>query len=129
MTTTTKTIKTPDLLPTGELYRLDWFKCSEEHAGTDEQKEAIKAAVLRCEWVEIGERLTLPMMPGEGIKGIIKEFNIPKVRRISYNSHELAPYGLYGIEGNYKNARVLLFFIDEGSEISTLCAYVIEKPA
>jgi len=115
-------MKTTDLIEEG--YRFDWFNCSKEFQGkTPADKARIKAIVDRAEWVEIGAGLDLPMMPGLGIEAAIKEHKIPKVKRVSYATHDLAPYGLYGIEGHYKNARVLLFFVDAGTFISTLCVY------
>jgi hypothetical protein len=57
-----------------------------------------------------------PAMPGLSIKEAIRELRIPKVTRIAI-SNELAPYGLYGIEGNYKNGRALVYLVDRGTEI------------
>lgn len=57
-----------------------------------------------------------PMMPGLAIKHAIAELGIPRVSRVAI-SHELAPYGLYGIEGNYKNGRALVFIVDRGAEL------------
>jgi len=63
-------------------------------------------------------------MPALGIQTAIKEFRIPKVSAVSYNCHEFAPYGLYGIEGHYIGCTVRIFVVDEGSHLCPLCAYV-----
>jgi len=104
--------------------RIDWMEVGKEYNGTDELKERLQRIIARIEWQKIPT--TLSMMAGEGIKGIIKEFKIPKVSHVA-DSHELAPYGLYGIRGHYKNADVDLFVVDEGSRCVSLCCYVTKK--
>lgn len=71
-------------------------------------------AIAAIEWQTIP--CTLGMMPGEGIKQTIKEFHIPKVSHVAVSS-DLAPYGLYGIRGYYKNGMAELFVVDSGCEI------------
>ncbi|GAH03632.1 unnamed protein product, partial [marine sediment metagenome] len=56
----------------------------------------------------------------------IKQLRIPHVSRVGY-SPALAPYGLYGIEGNYKNGRVQLFVIDHGDAITPLFADFVPR--
>lgn len=62
-----------------------------------------------------------PMLPGLAIKEAIRELGIPKVSRIAI-SHELAPYGLYGIEGNYKNGRALVYLVDTGGKVTPIAS-------
>lgn len=71
------------------------------------------------EWEPVtGEK---PMLPGLAIKEAIKELRIPKVTRIAI-SHELAPYGLYGIEGNYRNGRALVYIVDRGAVLTPVAS-------
>lgn len=109
--------------------KTDWMQNANEHNGTDEQKAIIQKAAADLEWIGMpkkGESLSLPMMPGEGIKGAIKELKIPRVSHIAI-SHDLAPYGFYGIRASYTNANVEVFLIDAGCYLAPLCAYVTEK--
>jgi len=106
-----------------------YTKTGAEHNGTDKQKEKLARTIKGLEWLEMpkaGESLSLPMMPGEGIKAMIKEFRIPKVSHIAI-SHEMAPYGFYGIRGHYKNADVDIFVIDEGTLLVPVVNYATEK--
>jgi len=110
--------------------RIDWMKNANEHNGTDQQKATIQKAAADLEWLAMpkkGESLSLPMMPGEGIKAAIVELKIPKVSHIAIGN-DLAPYGFYGIRASYKNADVEVFLIDAGTYMAPLCAYVTEKP-
>lgn len=59
------------------------------------------------------------MMPGEGIKAAIKELRIPKVSRVGA-SHEMAPYGLLGIEGNFENGKAQIFLVDDGLSVTPI---------
>ena len=96
---------------------------------TESQKKRLAEIIDRLDWLEMpkhGESLSLPMMPGEGIKAMIKEFGIPKVSHMAI-SHDMAPYGFYGIRGHYKNADVDIFVIDEGSILVPVCNYATEK--
>ena len=102
--------------------RVDWFEVGKEH--WDGNQERIKAICSAVEWIE--PPCTLGFMQGECINTCIKEFKIPKVSHVAV-SHELAPFGLCGIRGHYKNADVDFFVVDEGTHISSLCAFVSEK--
>jgi len=103
--------------------RIDWMQVGKEH--WEGNQDRLKVIMGRVEWHKLP--YTMAMMPGEAIKGLVKEFKIPKVSHVC-DSHELAPYGLVGIRAHYKNADVEFFAVDEGSHISPLCAYVTERP-
>jgi len=108
--------------------KTDWMQNANEHNGTDRQKAMIQKAAAKMDWLEMpkgGETLSLPMMPGEGIKAAIKEYRIPKVSHVAI-SNQLAPYGFYGIRGHYIGAVVDIFLIDTGTSIAALCAHVVE---
>ena len=102
--------------------RIDWFNVGKDH-WEGKQKE-IEKICREIEWYKLP--CTMAFCPGETIKTMIKENRIPKVSHVA-NSHLLAPYGLVGIRAQYKNADVEIFAVDEGTHISTLCAFVTEK--
>lgn len=95
---------------------MEWTKIGIEYTETPEQKKRIEGAISRAEWLDLKDGLSVGLMPGMGIKGAIKEFRIPKVSHVAI-LHDLAPYGLYGIRGHYKNGEVDIFFVDEGTSI------------
>jgi hypothetical protein len=72
-----------------------------------------------------GGTLSLPIMPGEAIKAVIRELGLPRVSAIAWNvalespapndeSEYPAPYG---IECNYRNAKVRVCVIDNGTSV------------
>lgn len=79
----------------------------------------ISAAIEALSWVDA--RIELPMIPALGIRAAISELQIPKVSLVAV-SDELAPYGLYGIEGHYTNGRARVYVIDLGSEITPVAS-------
>ena len=95
--------------------RRDWTNVGKCHSQGNEEK--LSGMFERLNWLT--PPCDMPMAPGEGIKGAIKELTIPRVSRVAY-SHELAPYGLLGIEGNYKNGRVQIYLVDEGDSVVPL---------
>jgi len=105
-------------------YRIDWTQVGEAHS---QDKPRITDIIHRMNWDYNYKSKQIAMMPALAIKEAIKELKIPKVSAISYNCHELAPYGFYGIEGNYKNARVQIFIVDEGTQIVPVCMFVWEN--
>jgi hypothetical protein len=108
--------------------RTDWTTVGKEYSETDELKARIREAVAAMEWHDLrgtGE-LSVPMMPGLGIKEAIKQLRIPKVWRVAW-SNELAPSGFYGISGRYKNADVDVYLVDEGTHLTPVCMDVEEK--
>ena len=84
-------------------------------------RAAIVRAIDTFEWVETPAdpeaEMTLPIVPALAIQAAIKELRIPKVTRIAWRCHELAPHGFYGIEGNYKNGRVRVYVVDTGTHL------------
>ena len=105
--------------------RIDWMKTGAEH--TKDRHEQVEEIISRMEWDShyIGKQIA--MMPALAIQAAIKEFRIPRVSAVSYNCHEFAPFGLYGIEGNYTNGKVRIFIVDEGSHLVPICAYVWDE--
>ena len=101
--------------------QINWMETSREY--WEDKQAAIKNALNNMEWQELKEGMSLPFMPGEGIKTMIREFKLPKASHIAI-SRELSPYGLYGVYAHYENADVKVFCIDEGSSLSSLCQEV-----
>ena len=83
----------------------------------------VEAAIRLLNWQEIpkGGSLEMPMLPGEGIKAAIQQLRIPKVSHVAVSS-ELAPYGLYGIRGNYSNGQAEIYIADMGTHLTPLCS-------
>ena len=80
----------------------------------------------RLEWEPAaGEK---PMGPGLAILEVVKELRIPRVARIAI-SHELAPHGLYGIEGHYKDGRARVYVVDLGTKLVPVASDHWPEPA
>ena len=109
---------------TAKNYKVDWTEIGKEYT---EDKTRVNEMIDRMEWEYDFVGKDVPAMPGLAINMLIKEMRLPKVTSVSYKSHELAPYGLYGIEANYKDARVRLIVVDEGSACVPICARVWKK--
>ena len=86
---------------------------SEEHRGR------LARAFDSLEWQALP--IECGMLPGEGIKHAIREFRMPKVSHVAI-SHELAPYGLYGIRAHYSNGDAQIYILDRGSDLLPLAS-------
>lgn len=102
--------------------RIDWMSVGKEHwEGNQDKIEKY------CNEAEVQTiPCSMAFCPGEAIKSMIAEFHISKVDRVA-SSHEMAPYGLVGVNGHYKDADVWFFAVDEGSHLVSLCAFVNPK--
>ncbi len=78
----------------------------------------VQDAIERMTWQEPPDRL--PMSPGLAIQAIICRLELPRVDLISYRNWDLAPYGLYGIQANYRDGRVRFYVLDRGHELVVL---------
>lgn len=106
-----------------------WTSVGQEYVEHNGGKEAMRKAFETIQWFDIpkdGTKLSLPMMPGEAIKEFIKEFRVPKVSRVGYG-HELAPYGMEAIEGNYTNGRAIIYILDGGDVLTPLMSEFYPK--
>ena len=103
--------------------KIDWMETGKHHADTDDKRDALKAAADGLKWIDTtgGGKTTLPFCQGQGIGEVIRQLNIPRVCAVGY-THEMAPFGLYGIRAKYKQGFVDLFVMDEGSEIKPVFA-------
>lgn len=98
--------------------RRDWTTVGERF-----EREQIEQAIAALTWLEPPPE-ELPMIPALAIKAAITEFGIPKVSALATDGafevageEETAYFGLYGIEGNYANARVRVHVVDTGGEL------------
>lgn len=80
--------------------------------------EAVERAIEKLVWEPLAG--AKPFSPGFAIEACIRQFRIPKVTRIAI-SHDLAPYGFYGIEAHYKLGRTLLYVLDMGLSLQAVC--------
>jgi len=85
-------------------------------------REVLLAAIDGLVWRDFAGDLAA--IPGLAIKGCIDDLRIPRVSRVSI-SHDLAPYGLYGIEGNYTNGTAHVFIVDLGSLLVPVCSALL----
>jgi hypothetical protein len=102
-----------------------WTNIGAEYV-TDDNRTHVEHAIEKLAWrTPEGE---FPAMPGLGIKAVISELRLPKVSRVAI-SHDLAPYGLYGIEANYKNGCARVYVVDKGSNLIPICSDFWPKEA
>ena len=115
--------------------QVDWIGVGKEFVKTDKDKEKIEREMKKLKWIDLPTEgsLSLPMMPGMGIKHFIKEFKIPKVDKIAYGGgfglsvEPSAGYGFYGVQGNYKNGRVKIYVLDTGVTLVPIVSEVFSK--
>jgi hypothetical protein len=99
-----------------------WTEVGKEY--TEKRQEEIALYIQEIQWHELPH--TTGMMAGEGIKHCIKELRIPKVTHIAI-SNEMAPYGLYGIRGHYKNGMAEIYIVDSGCDCTPICSDFYEE--
>jgi hypothetical protein len=75
----------------------------------------VEAAIPRMIWEDAAGQK--PMSPALAIKAVIREFELRGVTRIAI-SHDLAPYGLFGIE--VLGGRQRIYVLDRGHDIVPL---------
>jgi len=103
-------------MTTTMVHERNWTKIGKDY--TEGKEDRVGAIFDRMEW-SMPE--SMAMMPGLGIKECIKQLRLPKVTNVAV-SHEMAPFGLIGVECNYKNGRARVFALDQGCEIVILCS-------
>lgn len=74
------------------------------------------------QWQDIP--VSVGAMPGLAIKEAIRVLNLPKAYQIAV-SHDMAPYGLYGIRCRYKEGPAEVFVVDDGCECSPVAHRLI----
>jgi len=85
---------------------------------TSENQNRIDLAIEKLQWKSPKELGQIGFMQGRGLKEIINEHKLD-VDKIAI-SHDLAPYGFYGIRAKYKGGTVDQFYLDTGTNIIPL---------
>ena len=99
---------------------LNWTKVGEVYSRDNQEKLAQIFKQMR--WLKPGEQI--PSMVAIAINGAIREFRIPATRIAI--SHDMVPFGLYCIEGKYKNGTARIFLVDDGTTITPIASGLIE---
>lgn len=117
-------------------YRIDWTKIGADYQGTPDGKQRILEAIADIDsqdtgpgewsrWHEIPQppaSLNLAMMPGLGIKEVIKQLRLPNVSHVGISAC-LSPIGFYGVRAHYKSGQTVdVFVVDSGDSITLVCA-------
>ena len=123
--------------------KTDWMNNAKDHNGTEKQRQKIINAAACMNWQKIPEEgeLELPMMQGDALNAIVREYRIPRVSHIAH-SPALAPYGFVAARGHYLDKEasdaascrltgpkriyhaVDVFAVDTGTAVMALCAMV-----
>jgi hypothetical protein len=86
------------------------------YTATDAQRAQLQAVIDQLAWTETQNSKDVPFSQGYAINAAIKSFQIPKVSAFAYDG-VLGNFSVLGIEGNYANGRVRLYFLDRGSDV------------
>ncbi len=97
-----------------------WTTVASKYNRTDAQRARLSAIFSRLTWCE--PKGDFPMAPALAIQNLIQELRIPRVSLIALNGVHAGRYGVYGIEGNYKNGRVRIYVLDVGSQLLVLAS-------
>lgn len=91
-------------------------------------RKLVSEYIDRIEWQRIpkGGSLSVAMMPGENIKEVIKQLKLRAVTHIAI-SHDMAPFGLYGVRNRFKNGVADIFMVDNGCEVAIIRSDFIPK--
>lgn len=89
---------------------LNWTNSGKQY--TSGKEAELTEAFNRAEWHDLEERKKEGLMPAMSINEIIKQMNRKPTRYAI--SREVAPYGLLGVEFEYKDAIVKSYWIDDG---------------
>jgi hypothetical protein len=91
-------------------HKIYWTESGKEHTkGKEKRLQKIFESLI---WQEFTEGKKEGMMPAMAISGIIKQLKRKPLRYAI--SHDLAPFGLYGIEFDYTDAWVKTYWLDDG---------------
>lgn len=94
---------------------LNWTNVGKQY--TEGKEEELTEAFNRVEWISVDDKRTVGLMPSMAIEEIINQMNVKPLRYAI--SHEVAPYGLLGVEFEYKDAIVKSNWIDES--VNAVC--------
>ncbi len=94
---------------------MNWTNAGKQYTGGKEAE--LTEAFQRVEWHSVDVKRTVGLMPAMAIQEIIRQMNRKPTRYAI--SREVAPYGLLGVEFEYKDAIVKSFWIDDG--VNAVC--------
>lgn len=97
-----------------------WTEIGKEE--TEGHQDRIGKILDSLDWEPLITGKQYPMMPAHGVMESIKQLRIPKVSHIAIGCHEMAPFGLYGIRGHYKNGMAEIFLLDRGHDILVIAS-------
>ncbi len=89
---------------------INWTTAGKQY--TEGKEDELTEAFKRVEWHSVDIGRTVGLMPAMAIEEIIRQMNRKPLRYAI--SRDVAPYGLLGVEFEYKNAIVKSFWIDDG---------------
>jgi len=89
---------------------LNWTSSGKQY--TEGKEAELIEAFQRVEWHYLDEGKKEGLMPAMAINEIIRQMNRKPTRYAI--SREVAPYGLLGVEFEYKDAIVKSYWIDDG---------------
>ncbi len=92
--------------------------------------EQVKAAIARLEWEDTPAKgnIDLPFMQGEALKKVIQEYKLPRPAKLALYGTIAEGHGFYGAEFHYKNADLILYIADTGTETFVVAKDVTMKP-
>ena len=92
------------------------------------EKEEINQAINTIEW-ENFRKTNLPFCQGESLKTVIRECKVPisKISKMALHGCIKNTHGFYGLDVDYKNAKVQLYIADNGCSCCVVACDVEEK--
>jgi len=92
-------------------------------------RERVERAIPKLDW--IAPEGSGPMSPVMAIQACVEQMELPKVSAIAYRGKDghvgFHNYSLYGVEANYKDARIRVYVMDRGHDVVPLCVDVFPK--
>jgi len=105
-------------------YRRDYTSVGKEKY----TKEEVDNAINTISW-EPFRTNNLPFCQGSGIGKVIKECKVPvsKIARMALHGVIKGSCGFYGLDVDYKNARVCIYIADDGCSVRPVACDVWSK--
>lgn len=105
-------------------YRRDYTRVGKEKYDAEEIEQAIKT----IQWEKFRKN-NLPFCQGSTLNSVIKECKVPssKITRMALHGVIKGSHGFYGLDVDYKNARVQIYIADNGCESCPVACDVWEK--
>lgn len=91
-----------------------WTRIGEAHS--QDQHAQLGAILDGLTWRAIPPGgAEVAAMPGLAMRAAIRELRLPQVSHYAI-SHDLAPYGLYGLRAHYQDGTANVYLVDDGSQ-------------